>query len=203
MQRADSFEKTLMLERLKAGGEGMRWLDGITQWTWVWVKSGSWWWTGWPSMLYSMGHKESDTTEWLKWTELCIILKNKFIFKIKYHRIKPLRSLTLWNTYLKRPWCWERLKMGGEEDNWRWDGCMASLTQWTWVWVNSGSWWCTWCPTCCSPWGHKESDTTAQMNWTEKLIKYADIQKILQPIIAEHAFFSRIHEIFFRIDHKP
>ena len=33
MRRADSFEKTLMLERLKAGGEGMRWLDGITQWT--------------------------------------------------------------------------------------------------------------------------------------------------------------------------
>ena len=34
-------------------------------------------------------------------------------------------------------------------------------TQWTWVWVNFGSWW--WC----SPWGHKESDTTERLNWTE------------------------------------
>ena len=40
-----------------------------------------------------------------------------------------------------RPWCWERLKVGGEGDNRGWDGWMASPTQWTWVWVNSGSWW--------------------------------------------------------------
>ena len=46
-------------------------------------------------------------------------------------------------TYLKRPWCWERLKAKGEGDDREWDGCMASLTQWTWVWVNSGSWWWT------------------------------------------------------------
>ena len=44
---------------------------------------------------------------------------------------------TLW----KRPWCWEKLK-AGEGDN-RWDGYMASLTQWTWVWVSSMSWWYT------------------------------------------------------------
>ena len=46
-------------------------------------------------------------------------------------------------THLKRPWCWERLKVGGEGDNRGWDGWMASPTQWTWVWVNSGSWWWT------------------------------------------------------------
>ena len=45
-------------------------------------------------------------------------------------------------THLKRPWCWERLK-AGEGDDRGWDGWMASLTQWTWVWVNSGSWWWT------------------------------------------------------------
>ena len=44
-------------------------------------------------------------------------------------------------THLKRPWCWERLRAGGEGDNRGWDGWMASLFQWTWVWVNSGSWW--------------------------------------------------------------
>ena len=46
-------------------------------------------------------------------------------------------------THLKIPWCWERLKAGGERDNRGWDGWMASLTQWTWVWVSSGSWWWT------------------------------------------------------------
>ena len=46
-------------------------------------------------------------------------------------------------THWKRPWCWERLKVGGEGDDRGWDGWMASPTRWTWVWVNSGSWWCT------------------------------------------------------------
>ena len=41
-------------------------------------------------------------------------------------------------TYLKRPWCWERLGAGGEGDDRGWDGWMASPAQWTWVWVNSG-----------------------------------------------------------------
>ena len=40
----------------------------------------------------------------------------------------------------KKPWCWARLKAGGEGDNRGWDGWVASLTQRTWVWVNSGSW---------------------------------------------------------------
>ena len=43
-------------------------------------------------------------------------------------------------THWKRPWCWERLK-AGEGDDRGWDGWMASPTLWTWVWVNSGSWW--------------------------------------------------------------
>ena len=48
-----------------------------------------------------------------------------------------IEELTRW----KRPWCWERLRAGGEGFDRGWDGCMASLTQWTWVCVNSGSWW--------------------------------------------------------------
>ena len=44
---------------------------------------------------------------------------------------------------LKRPWCQEKLKAGGEANDRGWDGWMASLTQWTWIWVNSGSWWWT------------------------------------------------------------
>ena len=46
-------------------------------------------------------------------------------------------------THLKRPWCWERLKAGGEGDGSGWDGWMASPTQWTWVWASSGRWWRT------------------------------------------------------------
>ena len=46
-------------------------------------------------------------------------------------------------THLKRPWGWERLKAGGEGDDRIWDGWIASRTQWTWVCVNSGSWWWT------------------------------------------------------------
>ena len=43
-----------------------------------------------------------------------------------------MRNLTPW----KRPWCWERLKAGGEGDDRGWDGWMASSTRWTWVWVD-------------------------------------------------------------------
>ena len=46
-------------------------------------------------------------------------------------------------THLKRPWCWERLKVEREGDDRGWGGCMASLTQWTWVWFSSRSWWWT------------------------------------------------------------
>ena len=46
-------------------------------------------------------------------------------------------------THWKKPWCWERLKVGGEGDNRGWDGRTVSLMQWTWVWVGSGSWWWT------------------------------------------------------------
>ena len=46
-------------------------------------------------------------------------------------------------THWKRPWCWERLKAGGEGDDRGWDGWMASWSQWTGVWANSGRWWRT------------------------------------------------------------
>ena len=46
-------------------------------------------------------------------------------------------------THWERPWCWQRLRAGGKESDRGWDGWMASATQWTWVWVNSRSWWWT------------------------------------------------------------
>ena len=44
---------------------------------------------------------------------------------------------------------------------------MASPTRWTWVWVDSGSWWWTGGLVCCDSWGRKESDMTERLNWTE------------------------------------
>ena len=61
-----------------------------------------------------------------------------------------------------------KIEAGREGDNRGWDGWMASLTHWTWVWVNSGSWWWMGRPGDCSPWGCKELDTTRRMNWTEQ-----------------------------------
>ena len=51
----------------------------------------------------------------------------------------PHAELTHW----KRLWCWEGLRAGGEGNDRGWDIWMASLTRWTWVWINSGSWWWT------------------------------------------------------------
>ena len=63
--------------------------------------------------------------------------------------------------HLKRPWCWERLMAGGEGDNRGWDGWMASPTQWTWVWVDSRSWWWTGRP-------HRVAKNWTWLNdWTE------------------------------------
>ena len=55
----------------------------------------------------------------------------------------------------------------GEGDDRGWDGWMASPIQWTWVWVNSVSWWWKGSLACWSSWGHKESDMTERLNWTE------------------------------------
>ena len=49
-----------------------------------------------------------------------------------------------------KTWCWEGLGAGGEGDNRGWDSWMASPTWWTWVWVNSESWWWTGGLACCS-----------------------------------------------------
>ena len=46
-------------------------------------------------------------------------------------------------SHWKRPWYWERMKAGGEGGHRGWDGCMASPTQWTWVWASSGRQWRT------------------------------------------------------------
>ena len=72
-------------------------------------------------------------------------------------------------THLKRPWCWEGLGAGGEGDNRGWDGWMASLIQWTWVWVDSGSWWWTGRPGVLWFMGSQRlgHDWATELNWKE------------------------------------
>ena len=70
-------EKTLMLGKIEGSGrrewQRMRWLDGITDLTWVKASSRSWWWTGKPGELLPWGRKESNMAEWLNWNELMVI----------------------------------------------------------------------------------------------------------------------------------
>ena len=84
MWRTDSYEKTLMLGKLKAGGEGDNrgwdcWMASPTQWTGVWASFRSWWWTGKPGVLQSM-RSQRVGHDWV--TELRHILNGKSIIKI-------------------------------------------------------------------------------------------------------------------------
>ena len=76
MWRVDSLEKILMQRGMGAGGEGDDrggdgWMASPTWWTWVWVNSGSWWWTGRPGMLRFMGSQRvrHDWATELNWTD--------------------------------------------------------------------------------------------------------------------------------------
>ena len=72
----------------------------------------------------------------------------------------------------KRLWCWEGLGAEGEGDNRGWDGWMASLTRWTWVWVNSGSWWWT---------GGSQRvghDWATELNWTD--VNFTSVSSVAQ-----------------------
>ena len=72
-------------------------------------------------------------------------------------------------THLKKLWCWERLKVGREGDDRGWDGWMASPTRWTWVWVNSRSWWWTGRPGVLRFMGSQRvgHDWATELNWTD------------------------------------
>ena len=79
MRRADSLEKTLMLGKIDAGREGDDggwdgWMASSTRWTWVWVVSRSWWWTGRPGVLQFVRWQRVglDWVTELNWTDTLI-----------------------------------------------------------------------------------------------------------------------------------
>ena len=100
MWRVDSLEKILMLGGIGAGGEGDDrgwdgWMASPTRWTWVWVNSGSWWWTGRPGVLRFIGSQRvrhdwvTELNWWLSWEylEICYYI---------YHIEKLKGKTTIW-----------------------------------------------------------------------------------------------------------
>ena len=92
MWRVDSLEKTLMLGGIgdRRGGEGDNrgwdgWMASLTRWTWVWVNSGSWWWTGRPGVLWFMGSQRvrHDWVTELNWNKV------KHIFELFFFSLGP------------------------------------------------------------------------------------------------------------------
>ena len=74
-----------------------------------------------------------------------------------------------WELKGPRAWCWERLKARGEGKDRGWDGWMASPTQWTWVWVNSRSWWWTGKPGLLQSMGSQRFRHNWATEWTDLL----------------------------------
>ena len=103
-------------------------------------------------------HPKGDQS-WCSLEGLMLKLKNSSTLATLYEELTP------W----KRPWYWEGLGAGGEGDDRGWDGWMASLTRWMWVWVNSGSWWWTGRPSVLQFMGSQRvrHDWVTEVNWTE------------------------------------
>ena len=158
MWRTESLEKTLMLgktEGRRREWQRMRLLDGITDSMdmslsklWELVMDRR------PGVLQSMGS-----------------LRVRHDWETELNWCKKL-------THLKRPWCRERLKAGGEGDDRGWDGWLASLIQWTWVWVNSGSWWWTGRPGVQSMGLQRVGkDWATELNWNPTLLNKSQLKR--------------------------
>ena len=101
-------------------------------------------------------------------------------------------------THLKRPWCWERLRAGGEGDARGWDGLMASPTQCTWVLVNSGSWWWTRRPGVLRFLGSQRvrHDWVTELTWTEWDLFGGDGYSLQDAIKTVKHFYFRNNNIW-------
>ena len=88
-------------------------------------------------------------------------------------------------THWKRLWCWEGLGAGGRGDDRGWDGWMASLTRWTWIWANSGRWWWTGRPGVLQFTGSQRvgHDWATELNWI-------DVQAIFSCTHFNGSYFS-------------
>ena len=98
-------------------------------------------------------------------------MRNSRLVEVTYlSKYMPGDTLATWCeelTHWKRPWCWGRLKAGGEGGDRRWGRWMASPTRWTWVWVSSRSSWWTGKPGVLQPMGSQRvgHDWATELNW--------------------------------------
>ena len=128
----------------------MRWLDSITDSTDMnlcklqeMVKDRE----SWNAAVHGVTNSQTWLSDWttttVNWKDWCWSSSVSF-----GHWIQGANSLEKATgfeepTHWKKPLCWERLMTWGERGDRGWDDWMVSLTQWTWVWANSGRWWRT------------------------------------------------------------
>ena len=134
--------------------------------------------------MWELDHKESWAPKnWCFWT---VVLEKTLENSLDCKEIQPVHpqgdqswvfigrtdaeaeTPILWPPLAKR-WLIGKDPDAGKdwEDDRRWDGWVVSPTQWTWVWVDTRSWWWQGCLVCCGSWGHNELDTPEWLNWTE------------------------------------
>ena len=116
-----------------------------------------------PDSWESLGLKGDPTSPFWRRSDLGVLWKEWCWSWNSSTLATSCEELTHW----KRLWRWEGLGAGGEGDDRGWDGWMASLTPWTWVWVNSGSWWWTGRPGVLRFMGSQRvgHDWATELNW--------------------------------------
>ena len=141
--------------------------------------------------MWELDHKESWVLK--NWCFWIVVLENTLESPLNCNEIQPVHpkgnqfwiyigrtdaeaessnTLNTWckeQTHWKRPWCWERLKVGGQREDRGWDEWMVSLTWWTWVWASSGSWWWSGNPGMLESMGLQgvEHNWVAELNWSD------------------------------------
>ena len=155
--------------------------------------------------MWELDHKEGWALK--NGCFLTVVLENTLESPLDYKKIKPVHSkgnqswifirrtdeeaevpilLATWGkgpTHYKRPWCWERLKAGGEGDDRRWDGWMASPTQRTWVWSGSRRRCRTLRPGMLQSMGLQSQSWTQLSKWTTRWTKLS--RELYQPGLKE------------------
>ena len=147
MQRTDSLEKTLMLGKIEGGRrrDDRGWDGSIatpTWWTQVWVSSRSWWWTGKPSVLQSMGSQRvgHNWATGLNWRKRGGMLKTGSLTPTKKLSHQTMHEINKpWRKTGAKPTCpnpalWEEM-----ENKLFWDFCTTSWCSLTAIWIHTNS----------------------------------------------------------------